>query len=401
MSDSNVAHSARGDTVRSSRPSSSRSGSLPKEARKSGSKSTPERSPSPPPPKIDTISNAISSRNGSLLAPPSLSFTAPTPEASPISPSKRVHHKSTPTQPTSVLKNPTPLTPPPVQKAFSSNSGKRKASEAEVDANTPPKENREPRATFAPEPRAHRASATSSSSHAPISYHRTKRARISLTSDPQPPRSIYASMTSDSPNAKSTGSWSSRASRASTSPVSHGPQPYSSRPPSTRDNSANGNQHHPRRSASRRSISNASIPISAFMSPHAPSITPSSTFHMRDPRKPPRLQDTPWTLSFPVEVEAGEGRWSINGWVDRGGSPLHAWFFFAGFVLFPVWWISGFLVPIPRTRRLAGEDSEKGVILDDPQVEHDHRSWRRRCRILSVVSLFTYIPFIVLVAIFA
>jgi len=88
------------------------------------------------------------------------------------------------------------------------------------------------------------------------------------------------------------------------------------------------------------------------------------------------------------------------GWAEGGGSPIHAWLFFLGFVLFPVWWIAGFLVRIPETRRIGGGEVEKGVVLDDPQVEFDARSWRTRCRVMSVVSLFTYIPFIVLVAVF-
>ncbi|EEB97888.1 hypothetical protein MPER_02698 [Moniliophthora perniciosa FA553] len=40
------------------------------------------------------------------------------------------------------------------------------------------------------------------------------------------------------------------------------------------------------------------------------------------------------------------------------------------------------------------------MALDDPQVEHDANSWRKRCRVMAVVSMFTYVPFIVLVAIF-
>ena len=108
--------------------------------------------------------------------------------------------------------------------------------------------------------------------------------------------------------------------------------------------------------------------------------------------------------------------------MERGGSPLHSWLFFIGFILFPLWWIATFL-PIPRTRRLGGTDAEKGVTLDDPQVEHgkrcqflleplvdqtfllffvpDAKSWRIRCRFMAVVSLVTYIPFIVLVAVYA
>ncbi|KAE9387288.1 hypothetical protein BT96DRAFT_489234 [Gymnopus androsaceus JB14] len=68
---------------------------------------------------------------------------------------------------------------------------------------------------------------------------------------------------------------------------------------------------------------------------------------------------------------------------------------------FPLWWAAAVL-NIPRTRRIeGGHDGQKLVVLDDPQVEHDAKSWRFRCRIMSVVSLFTYIPFIILVAIFA
>ncbi|PFH54024.1 hypothetical protein AMATHDRAFT_136255 [Amanita thiersii Skay4041] len=56
---------------------------------------------------------------------------------------------------------------------------------------------------------------------------------------------------------------------------------------------------------------------------------------------------------------------------------------------------------IPRTRRIGESGVEKGVVLDDPQVEHDSKSWRMRCRVMAVISFFTYIPFIILVAVFA
>jgi hypothetical protein len=89
-------------------------------------------------------------------------------------------------------------------------------------------------------------------------------------------------------------------------------------------------------------------------------------------------------------------------------------------LLFPIWWAAAF-VGIPRTRRFGGNEVEKGVVLDDPQVEageclylvctmgdqlficwavSDASSWRKRCRVMAVVSLFTYLPFIILVAIF-
>lgn len=373
---------------------SSRSSS--RKAAKSSSKSSPERTSSS---KVDTGATSNGSASTKLLVP-ALSFTGPTPDPSPIMPTKRIHTKSGPASPSSTLKSSSSLARPGIQKSYSTASGKRKAEDAGVEGVTPP---REPRATFAPEPRTHRASATSSSSHAPVSYHRSKRARISLSSDSiSAHKTGLSALTGESSNAKSTGSWSSRSSMRQGS-QSHHPRssrPPSTRPPSSRDAHGNPPSHSPRRSASRRSISNHSIPVSAYLSPHAPSVTPSGTFHMRDPRKPPRLQDTPWSLTLPSGDEAEENRWSPNGWVERGGSPLHAWFFFLAFVIFPLWWVAGWIIPIPRTRRLGGGDAEKGVILDDPQVEHDYKSWRRRCRIMGGVAFVTYIPFIVLIAIF-
>ena len=76
---------------------------------------------------------------------------------------------------------------------------------------------------------------------------------------------------------------------------------------------------------------------------------------MRDPRKPPRLQATPWALRFAS--------------AEDQGSPVHAWMFFIGFVLFPLWWAASFW-RIPQTRHVGGTDTEKAVTLDDPQVEH-------------------------------
>ncbi|KXN83151.1 hypothetical protein AN958_01822 [Leucoagaricus sp. SymC.cos] len=348
-----------------------------------------------PPPQIAT---SLIQSEPSLLAPPILSVTGPTPEVSPITPStslgKRAHHKSEPETPSSVLRNPG-LEVPQVQKSWSSGSGKRKAEEAaESEGNTtPPKEQKEHRATFAPEPRAHRASA---SSHAPSSFRR-KRARLSLPSDSSNPPSRPSSRTAmssvqESPNAKNTGSWSSKKSgRGSilTDTASN-----------VRRAASASTQTHARNDSC---LSQASIPLSALISPHAPSITHSGTFHMRDPRKPGPIQSTSWSLSFPSRVDDGESWWDRRSWVERGGSPLCAWLFFFGFVIFPVWWVT-WVIGVPKTRRLGDSEAggrEKSVILDDPQVEYDARSWRKRCRIMSGVSLVTYIPFIILVIVFA
>ena len=107
----------------------------------------------------------------------------------------------------------------------------------------------------------------------------------------------------------------------------------------------------------RQSMSQVSIPISAFISPHAPSITTSTKFHMRDPRKPPKKpNDTPWGLRFATE--------------DEPGSPIQAWCFFFGFLLFPIWWIAALFLHVPTTRIAGAVDAEKGVAIDDPQIEH-------------------------------
>ena len=126
---------------------------------------------------------------------------------------------------------------------------------------------------------------------------------------------------------------------------------------------------------------------------------------MRDPRQPPRRMETGWTLRLRTTEEEG--------------SPAQAWMFYIALVLFPLWWV-GAVWRVPKTRVVGGTDTEKAVPLDDPQIEFgaffslrapfiyvlaqtcpDARSWRKRCRIMAALSLVTYVPFIVLVAIFA
>lgn len=91
---------------------------------------------------------------------------------------------------------------------------------------------------------------------------------------------------------------------------------------------------------------------------------------MRDPHRPPPLRPTSWGLHFKNE--------------DEEGSVAHAWFFFIGFILFPLWWYASF-APIPRTRRVGGTDTEKAVTIDDPQVEHGE--WSCYHRVLRFVRL--------------
>ncbi|KAH9035879.1 hypothetical protein EDB85DRAFT_1862620 [Lactarius pseudohatsudake] len=235
--------------------------------------------------------------------------------------------------------------------------GKRKAEDVDT---TPPDPKK---ATFAvpASPREH------TNSLAPSSYH-NKRARLSGPS-PTPTPS----------NAHNTGTYSSRTSSR-----------LARAPSSTRSGPARSTSAGPPESASererRRSVSQRSIPISALVTPHAPSIGRSSAYHMRDPRRPPRRMETGWALRFRT--------------MEEEGSPVQAWLFYIALVLFPLWWV-GAVWRVPKTRVVGGTDTEKAVPLDDPQIEFDARSWRFRCRVMAAVSLFTYVPFIVLVSIFA
>ncbi|KAJ6574006.1 hypothetical protein DFH09DRAFT_1151660 [Mycena vulgaris] len=301
----------------------------------------------------------------SRLLMPSLSFTSPTPEPSPIAPNQPLH---TPVRTTS---------------SSSINSkGKRKADEVE-GGNTPPdvKKQREQKATFADGPRPLRASnaTTVNSTHAPSSFHRQKRARLSTPGDSRPGSRSGADPQEPHDTAATIGSWSSKKSA---------PRPQSQQ-------SRTASLH---RAPSRHSISQSSIPISALISPHAPSIARSgNTFHMRDPHKPARIQPTGWALSVGELDLRGADRW--RRWTEAGGSPLHAWLFFLGFLLFPVWWAAAF-IRVLRTRRVGKGKADSQVVLDDPQLEFDARTWRTRCRIMAAVSCVTYVPFIILIAVF-
>ncbi|EIW81076.1 hypothetical protein CONPUDRAFT_82144 [Coniophora puteana RWD-64-598 SS2] len=279
--------------------------------------------------------------------------------------------------------------------------GKRKAEDVDITPRDLKKDAGQHTTFLIPE--EGRSLRLSDSSHAPSSYHR-KRARLS-TSSPSPtpsrPSSAQAQNSGAQP-AQRYDSWSSRTSaqRGRTVPPSprapsRAASARSSLPPASMATAPSTPRHHRTLSQVRQherpqsqSFSQVSIPISALVSPHAPSIGARSTrYHMHDPRKPPKkLQDTPWTLARPTE--------------DDPGSPRHAWLFFIGFILFPLWWIAAFL-PVPQTRTAGDSSVEKAVTIDDPQIERDAKRWRLRCRIMSVVSAVTYIPFIILVAIFA
>ncbi|KAI0629978.1 hypothetical protein C8Q77DRAFT_1064680 [Trametes polyzona] len=255
------------------------------------------------------------------------------------------------------------------------NKGKRKAEEVDI---TPPDQRAGHHATFVLPEGGHRSHHVSEVSRAPSSYQGRKRARLSTTSPSASPSQSRPASVSRHP----TDSWPSRTGIPAA--LHRAASKTASMRSGARPESMIAAAH--RNSTRRRSLSEISIPISALVAPHAPSISVrSSVYHMRDPRKPPRIQPTPWHLRLRTP--------------EQEGSPIHGWFFFLGFILFPLWYVAS-VWRIPQTRQVGGTDTEKAVTLDDPQVEHDARSWRTRCRIMSVVSFLTYIPFIVLVAVF-
>ncbi|KAH9950683.1 hypothetical protein B0H21DRAFT_776610 [Amylocystis lapponica] len=309
--------------------------------------------------------------------------------------SSSLHNSSLPPTPTSKLKT----TIRPIRSASEprlksvletpqNTKGKRKADDLEV---TPPDSKNGQHATFAIPPESRRekwrpthvrvaytgSQIISESSRPPSSYYR-KRPRLSdpSTPTPSPAHSRPGSTQKPPATAAANASWPSRTSGA---PQAH--SSLASRSASMRSARRPESSHADRR----RSLSEISIPISALIAPHAPSLNRSSAYHMHDPRKPPKTTPTVWSLRLRS--------------ADEEGSPLQAWCFFIGFILFPIWWVASFSF-IPKTREVGGTDTEKAVTLDDPQVERDARTWRTRCRIMAGISFLTYIPFIVLVAVF-
>ncbi|TCD65818.1 hypothetical protein EIP91_002168 [Steccherinum ochraceum] len=187
--------------------------------------------------------------------------------------------------------------------------GKRKAEEVDI---TPPDQKTGQRATFVIPENGRRPHHESESSHAPSSYYR-KRVRLSATTPTPSPSRPGSSGNTDSiragPSPIPGHIHLHRTGSRATSTRSHNQGPPT--PTSSRHDS-----HNHRNTAERRhSMSEMSIPISALIAPHAPSISRSSTYHMRDPRRPPAVRPTSWGLHFKTD--------------DEDGSPLHAWFFFS------------------------------------------------------------------------
>lgn len=200
----------------------------------------------------------------------------------------------------------------------------------------------------------------SNSSHAPSSFYSQKsRKRVRLSSPMITPDHSRAG---SSTNVPAFGSISSKASSRSNvfsqsqsqnimQSHSSPPRPMSraSRAKSVSVTSAVASGG---RMPKRRSMSQSSIPLSAIITPHAPSIDRRSSYYMRDPRKLPK-RTVGWTLRLRS--------------ADDEGSPIQAWAFWLGFFLPVLWWIASFW-HVPQTR-MVGTDPEKAIPMDDPHIE--------------------------------
>ncbi|KAH8114790.1 hypothetical protein DFH11DRAFT_1508518 [Phellopilus nigrolimitatus] len=334
--------------------------------------------PSTPIKQSASTSTYHTAGSSSFLHAPSLSVIAPTPRGSP---GRSREESAADSELGEGLKVPTP---PKSDKS----KGKRKAEDSEDGSPPGSKGTKGKKTTFAERPQRN-----SNSSHAPSSFQsfqsQKSRKRVRLSSPATPDQSRPGS----AQNASHLNSVSSRASSRSAAVNSHiqrptsrmsPPRPVSRASRASRAMSASGVSSSGAGPRPKRSLSQSSIPLSAILSPRAPSVDRLSTFYMRDPQKPPSPRDVGWSLRFRSP--------------DDVGSPLQAWSFWFGFLFPLLWWIAS-LWRLPKTR-MVGTDTEKAITVDDPHIEREARTWRLRCRVASVLFFFTYAPVIILLAIF-
>ncbi|KAL5482382.1 hypothetical protein ACEPAI_8976 [Sanghuangporus weigelae] len=339
------------------------------------------RRPSTPMKKSESESTYQTAGSSSYLHAPSLSVIAPTPRSSPGGSRHNSGASGALPEATYGLQVPTP--PPQTAKS----KGKRKAEESEDGSPSPPDvrapQNKKVEDLAADEPRR-----DSNVSRAPSSFQsfqsQKSRKRVRLSSPMATPD--HSRPGSTVPH--HLGSVSSRGSTRSAVPHSDSkvvpPRSVSRASRTSRAMSAGPSGSSSIAFPGRRSLSQASIPISAIVTPRAPSVDRLSSFHMRDPRRPPPQREIGWTLRFPS--------------FDDRGSPFAAWAFWFGFLFPLLWWLASFW-RIPQTR-MVGTDTEKAVVVDDPFYEREARAWRLRCRVASALFFVTYVPVIVLLAVF-
>ncbi|KZT37363.1 hypothetical protein SISSUDRAFT_869360 [Sistotremastrum suecicum HHB10207 ss-3] len=147
----------------------------------------------------------------------------------------------------------------------------------------------------------------------------------------------------------------------------------------------------------------SSIPFSAIMRPVPPSIGRASThgalrgpegLWMRDPRK--KRHRVGWK---PARRDGVDGEKLVG---------MMSVLFYVAFVFPPIWWCTS-LLPSSRIRKPSSEEPSATEKNKDKErhdwevmrdLQEDFHSWRTRHRIAAVISFVTYIPIIVLLAVF-
>jgi len=165
-------------------------------------------------------------------------------------------------------------------------------------------------------------------------------------------------------------------------------------PPSSYVPSVGSRRGGRRESISSRQSTGSSIPVRAYMSPHPPSIVDSqkTAYHMRDP----------YVVVHGGRNSRGRDRdgMSRHSRANRRwwrSFPIHGWCFFVGFICPPAWWVASFVNP---RSVVVSRMKDGGHIEEWNTTDNEALVWRFRCRLLSVLTLFLYIPIIVLAIVF-
>ncbi|KAG8814334.1 hypothetical protein FRC17_001195 [Serendipita sp. 399] len=162
----------------------------------------------------------------------------------------------------------------------------------------------------------------------------------------------------------------------------------------------------PRRSM-QHNASAVSIPVSAILTPRAPSVHPSISGASK--RQSGMRYQHP--LKNRVQHRRRSDAWAESWVLDREEMPIQAWLFLAGFIIAPCWW-AALLIPV-RRRQAIGEKgiaptlgvlerSNSGLWTDPAEFDEvQARLWRKRCLIATVVSTVIYVPIIVCAVVFS
>ncbi|KIM24659.1 hypothetical protein M408DRAFT_331637 [Serendipita vermifera MAFF 305830] len=246
-------------------------------------------------------------------------------------------------------------------------TGKRKAGESEDEHEIVVNDERGHRPRF--------------DSNAPSSYHR-KRLKLSSNASEKDAAAARASRAASGSGAPSTGSFES-----------------------SRPNTAGGGLRRPLS----RNASALSVPISAIVTPRAPSVRHSfsGTSRRSDGY---RYHDPLRNRNSRNQRRRKRETWADSWILDRDEMPVQTWLFLLGFIL-PLFWWAALFIPVrkggkgkgPATDREAGADkSGSGLWVDQAQYDEElARLWRGRCLVAAIVSLFIYVPIIACAVVFS